>query len=47
MERAAAEHFAERMLGVLNDAMLGLQISLGHQVGLYDLMSRLEPVTTA
>jgi Rv2258c-like winged HTH domain len=45
MERAAAEHFAERMLGVLNHAMLGLQISLGHQVGLYDLMSRLEPGT--
>jgi 2-polyprenyl-3-methyl-5-hydroxy-6-metoxy-1,4-benzoquinol methylase len=45
IDRAAAEQFAERMVGVLNHAMLGLQMSVGHQVGLYELLSGLEPAT--
>ncbi len=45
IDGAAAEQFAGRMVGVLNDAMLGLQMSVGQQVGLYELLSGLEPAT--
>lgn len=45
IDAAAVEEFSGRMVGVLNDAMLALQMSVGHQVGLYDLLSGQEPVT--
>jgi hypothetical protein len=38
--------FAERMLGVLNDACLALLCSLGHQVGLFDVMADLGAATS-
>ena len=44
---AAAEAFAERMVGVLNDACLALMTSIGHRAGLFDAMSGLPPATSA
>jgi len=44
---AAAEAFAGRMVGVLNDASLALMISIGHQVGLFDAMAVLPASTSA
>ena len=44
-ERAAA--FAERMLGVMNDACLALMTSVGHRTGLFDTMARRPPSTAA
>jgi SAM-dependent methyltransferase len=38
-DETKSEAFAERMLGVLNDAALALMTSLGHQVGLFDAMA--------
>jgi 2-polyprenyl-3-methyl-5-hydroxy-6-metoxy-1,4-benzoquinol methylase len=38
--------FAEQMLGVLNDAMLALMASVGHQTGLFDTMADLPPSTS-
>ena len=43
---AAAEAFAGRMVGVLNDASLALMISIGHQVELFDAMASL-PASTS
>jgi len=44
-ERAAA--FASRLLGALNDGALCLMVSIGHRTGLFDVMSRLPPATSA
>jgi 2-polyprenyl-3-methyl-5-hydroxy-6-metoxy-1,4-benzoquinol methylase len=44
---AAAEAFAARMVGVLNDASLALMISIGHQVELFDAMASLPASTSA
>lgn len=41
-----AEAFAERIVGVLNDATLALMISIGHRTGLFDAMGEL-PATTS
>jgi hypothetical protein len=41
------EEFAGRMGGILNEALLSLSISLGHQTGLFDAMARLPPSTSA
>ena len=41
------EEFAGRMGGLLNDALLSLSISLGHQTGLFDTMAELPPSTSA
>ena len=46
VESAAAEQFAERMLGVVNDSALALLLSVGHQVGLLDTLASLPPSTT-
>jgi hypothetical protein len=40
------EAFAEQMLGVLNDAMLALMTSVGHQTGLFDTMADQPPSTS-
>jgi len=41
------EEFAGRMGGLLNDALLSLSISLGHQTGLFDTMAELPPATSS
>lgn len=43
-QRAGA--FAERLVGVLNDAFLALLVSLGHRVGLFETLSGLGPSTS-
>jgi hypothetical protein len=43
LDQARAEAFAERMIGVLNDAALALMISIGHRTGLFDVISGLPP----
>ena len=46
IDEAKVEAFAEQMLGVLNDAMLALMTSIGHQTGLFDTMADLPPSTS-
>lgn len=41
-----AERFADRMISVLNDASVALMTSIGHQVGLFDVMAQLPPGTS-
>jgi hypothetical protein len=43
IDETKVEAFAEQMLGVLNDAMLALMTSIGHQTGLFDTMADLRP----
>ena len=40
------EEFAGRMVGVVNDALLALSVSIGHQTGLFDTMAALPPSTS-
>ena len=40
------EAFAGRMGGLLNDSLLALSISIGHQTGLFDTMATLPPSTS-
>jgi len=47
VESAVAEEFAERMLGVFNDASLALLASVGHQVGIFETLAALPPSTSA
>ncbi len=42
-----AEAFAERMLGVVNEASVALMTSVGHRTGLFDAMAGLAPSTSA
>ena len=42
-----AEAFAERMLGMVNEAAISLMTSVGHRTGLFDAMSGLKPSTSA
>jgi 2-polyprenyl-3-methyl-5-hydroxy-6-metoxy-1,4-benzoquinol methylase len=46
MDQARAETFAERMLGVVNDAAIALMTSIGHRTGLFDVMAGLPPSTS-
>lgn len=46
IDQAAADAFAARVLGVLNDASAALMISIGHQVGLFDAMADLPNATS-
>lgn len=46
MDRAKAEAFAGRMVGVLNNSFLALMASIGHQTGLFETMAELEPSTS-
>lgn len=43
VDRAKQEAFAGRMVGMLNDACLGLMAGLGHESGLFDVMAGLRP----
>jgi SAM-dependent methyltransferase len=46
LDQAQKEAFAERMLGIWNDAFLSLMISIGHQTRLFDTMADLRPSTS-
>jgi SAM-dependent methyltransferase len=47
VDAAAAERFAERLLGILNDGTFSLMVSIGHRTGLFDTMAELPPATAA
>ena len=44
---AKAEAFGGQMMGVINNGMLALMVSVGHQTGLFDIMASLPPSTSA
>ena len=43
---AQAEAFAGRMVDIVNESMLGLMISIGHQTGLFDTLADAPPLTS-
>jgi 2-polyprenyl-3-methyl-5-hydroxy-6-metoxy-1,4-benzoquinol methylase len=45
-DASLAEQFADRLVGMLNDAALALMTSIGHQVGLFDVLAELPPGTS-
>ena len=45
-DQGKAEAFGGRMVGVLNNAMTGLGLSLGHRMGLFDVMDGMAPATS-
>jgi 2-polyprenyl-3-methyl-5-hydroxy-6-metoxy-1,4-benzoquinol methylase len=47
IESSVAEEFAERLLGVFNDSSLALLLSIGHQVGLFDVLDGRPPSRSA
>ncbi len=47
VDQAKVEAFAERMLGVVNEASVALMTSIGHRTGLFDAMAGLAPSTSA
>jgi SAM-dependent methyltransferase len=46
LDQDRAEAFAGQMVGVLNDAMLALMVSIGHRTGLYDAISGHSPASS-
>jgi hypothetical protein len=46
IDAAKVEEFAERMVGVVNDGVLCVLASIGHQTGLFDAMAELPPSTS-
>jgi SAM-dependent methyltransferase len=42
----AVQAFAERLLGVYNDAALALMISIGHRTRLFDVLAGMDPATS-
>jgi len=46
LEADVAGEFANRMIGVFNDASLALLLSIGHQTGLLDSLARMSPSTS-
>ncbi|GBD00444.1 Ubiquinone biosynthesis O-methyltransferase [bacterium HR18] len=46
MDQAKAEAFAGRMMALLNDAFLGMLVSIGHQTRLFDTMAEMPPATS-
>jgi SAM-dependent methyltransferase len=42
----AVQAFAERLLGVFNDASIALMISIGHRTRLFDVMADMDPSTS-
>ncbi len=46
LDPARAQRFAAKLIGALNDAALGLMISVGHRTGLFDVMRDLAPAGT-
>ena len=47
IDQARAEEFGGRIVGLLNDSMLCLMISIGHRTELFDTMATLPPSTSA
>ncbi len=45
-DKAKAEAFSKKMLGILNDASVAQMIVIGHQVGLFDTLAGLAPSTS-
>ncbi|MGH3117684.1 MAG: tyrosine-type recombinase/integrase [Gaiellales bacterium] len=46
IDTAKVEQFAERMVGAVNDGMLCVLASIGHQTGLFDALAALPPSTS-
>lgn len=46
-EAAAVEAFAEKILDAINGGALSLMLSIGHRMGLFDVMAGLPPATSA
>ena len=46
LDPSRLEAFGERIGGIVNDALLALPISVGHQTGLFDTMAELPPSTS-
>ncbi len=46
LDEVALEAFADRMIGVLNDACIALLISIGHQTGLFSTLAAISPATS-
>lgn len=45
-DETRAEEFGQRMSDLMNDGMLALLTSIGHQVGLFDTLAELPPATS-
>ena len=46
LDEAKSEAFAEKMLGVLNDAGLAMMAAIGHRTGLFDASAGMKPATS-
>jgi 2-polyprenyl-3-methyl-5-hydroxy-6-metoxy-1,4-benzoquinol methylase len=46
-DQAAAEQFAARVMSVLDHGALAIMLALGHRAGLFDVMQRLPPASSA
>lgn len=46
LDAAAAEAFAGRMMDLLNNAFLGVLVSVGHQTRLFDVMAQMAPASS-
>jgi len=46
LDTARADAFADRMVGMLNEASIALMASIGHRTGLFDAMADLPPSTS-
>ena len=47
LDMAAVEEFGGKVVGILNDGMLALMMSIGHRTRLFDVMATLPPSTSA
>lgn len=47
LDRAKAEAFAGHMLNILNNGFLAIGVSIGYRTGLFDMMAKLPPATSA
>jgi SAM-dependent methyltransferase len=45
LDQQELEAFGGRMVGMLNEAMLALMVSVGHRTRLFDIMATMEPAT--
>ena len=46
LDKAKAEAFGGKMVGILNSGLLALMTSIGHRTGLFDRMSEMAPSTS-
>ncbi|HKX15572.1 MAG TPA: hypothetical protein VJN19_10295, partial [Propionibacteriaceae bacterium] len=47
LDQAALEAFADRMIGIINDACTALLTSIGHQTGVFGTLAATSPATSA